>query len=277
MGRAPAPSFCYKHWKQGPNVLMHHKGKRSDRKKSFRTSSQNLSKSLKLCYDFWPKLFKTFPKEAGGSHVVITRWCHRPNLRGLRRWWERWTVCYTQRKKWIPLTNYGKDDDEFGFALLSSFLRRRFGSPPNCFIVNAQPCGCVSCNKSKFLLEAAGNKQNERVWDNRRGCMQNAILCQSNQFKALHFLCSISHCAWMGITIEVEERSSLIMLRFHFHYISASINKKLKGTKHPPRTKVQRMSKSVIRYGISLWQIQLESNIPDVISVHCDHHKIVVK
>lgn len=28
---------------------------------------------------------------------------------------------------------------------------------------------------------------------------------------ALCFLCSISHCPWMGITIEVEERSSFII------------------------------------------------------------------
>lgn len=90
------------------------------------------------------------------------------------------------------------------------FYERRFGLTPNCFIVNAQPCGCISSNKSKFLQKAAGNKHNEWVWDNGSGCIQNAILCH-NQFMVLPFMCSISHCSWMGITIEVEKRSSLII------------------------------------------------------------------
>lgn len=34
--------------------------------------------------------------------------------------------------------------------------------------------------------------------------------CQNNQIKAL--LCSISHCPWMGITIEVEESRSIIIV-----------------------------------------------------------------
>lgn len=60
--------------------------------------------------------------------------------------------------------------------------------------------------------------------------MQNAALSQKNQFKALSFWCSISHCPWMRITIEVEERTVSI-LWFHFHYISTSINNKVKGQK----------------------------------------------
>ncbi len=68
---------------------------------------------------------------------------------------------FCRRKMWIPLTKYGKNDEEFGFTLISSFLWRRFGSTPNSSIVNTQLCGCISFNKSKFLLEAAGNKKNE--------------------------------------------------------------------------------------------------------------------
>ncbi len=36
-----------------------------------------------------------------------------------------------ERKKWIPLTNYGKNDEELGFMKISSLLRS-FGRTPNC-------------------------------------------------------------------------------------------------------------------------------------------------
>lgn len=66
-----------------------------------------------------------------------------------------------RRKLWIPLTNHGKNDGDTGFPLIPFFLQRGFGSLPNCSVVNAQRCGCARSNKSKFLLKAAGNKQNK--------------------------------------------------------------------------------------------------------------------
>lgn len=65
------------------------------------------------------------------------------------------------RKMWIPLTNYRKNDEKFGFTWISSFLQKRFGSAPIRSIVNALACGRSSFDKSKFLLKAAGNKQKE--------------------------------------------------------------------------------------------------------------------
>lgn len=145
--------------------------------------------------------------------------------------------CVSWRKIWIPLTNYGKNDEESGSTLISFFLQRRFGLTPNCSIVNVQCCAGISSNESKFLLKASGNKQN-RVWHNGRGYTQNVILCQNNQLKALALSCSISHCPWMGISIKVEAHCGImttITVPFHF-------NKQTKVTTDFPKDKRQWIS-----------------------------------
>lgn len=91
-------------------------------------------------------------------------------------------LCVNPGKMWIPLTNYGKNYEEFGFTLISSFLRGRFGLTPNCSIVNAQPLRLYFLyNKIKFLLKAAGNKQKELVKDNGRGRMHTKCHSVSRQ------------------------------------------------------------------------------------------------
>lgn len=75
--------------------------------------------------------------------------------------------CVSRGKMWILLTNYGKNDEELGFTIISSLLQRRFGQTPNCSMVNAQPCACISSSDSKFLLKAAWNKRKKKwVWNN---------------------------------------------------------------------------------------------------------------
>lgn len=241
MGRAwPALSFSYKHWKLGPNVLMHHKGKRSDRNNLFVHHCKTFPNPLNFVMISGPIYLRVFPKKPAALMLLSPGDVMDP-IWGDYADGGRDEQCFSRRKMWIPLTNYGKNDEEFGFTLISSFLWRRLGSTPNSSIVNAQLCGCVSSNKSKFLLEASGNKQKERVWDNGRGCMQNAILCQNNQSKALAFLRSIRHCPWMGITTEVEELSYIIANPLP---LLININKQqAKNTKDIPRTKVQRMRK----------------------------------
>ena len=115
------------------------KGKRSDGKNRFVHHCETFPNPLKLCYDFQLHLFKSFPAKKLMALVLLSPgWCHGPNLRGLRRWWESWTGSLAKGKCGFFWQTMGRMTREFGSTWISSFLRRRFGSTPNCSIVNAQ-------------------------------------------------------------------------------------------------------------------------------------------
>lgn len=70
------------------------------------------------------------------------------------------------RKQWISLKKYGKNNEEFGFTIISSFLRRRFGFAPNQSIVVVFPL-----TKVNSLTSRQEAKKNKHIWDNGKGCM----------------------------------------------------------------------------------------------------------
>lgn len=278
MGRVwSALSFCYEHWKPGTNFLIHHKGKQSDGDNLFVHHCKTFPNPFNFVMISGPIHLRVSPKKPAAPMSLSPGDVMDPI-------WEDYTdggrndQCISRRKMWIPPTNYGKNDEEFGFTLISFFLQRRFGSAPNCSTINSQ---CFLQQKS--IPPRGGRKQTKEVWDNGRGYMRNVILCHNNQFKALTFLHSISHCPWMGISIKVEAHSSImtgIPLPLH-----RSFNKQTKKTKDFPRTKVQRM-RQVVKYG-TVWQTskilffaRLESthslHSRCFISVHWRHDRIVV-
>lgn len=131
----------------------------------------------------------------------------------------------SRRKMRIPLTNYGKNDKKFGFTWISSFLQRCFGSTPNCSIVNAQPCGCISSDKSKFLLKTAGNKQIMPETMEGGACKMSLCVRTINSRHSLT-------CVPLVIVLEWElplrwKNVAVSLLWFHFHLHWLSINNKL--------------------------------------------------
>lgn len=163
---------------------LYHKGKRSDRNHLFVHHCKTFPNPFKRCYDFWPNLFRSFPQEAVASHVVITRMMSWTQSERITQMSGEMNCVLAQGKCGFHW-NYGKNDEESGFTLISRFLT--IGRRPKRSVVNARPCGCVSYDKSTFLL-ASDKKQTERVWDNGRGRMQSAVACQNNQRGALAFL-----------------------------------------------------------------------------------------
>lgn len=189
-------SSVLEQWKPGPNVVTHHKGKMSDRHNLFVHHCTTFPNPLQFVMISGLNGF-SFPQETSGSYVVITQWCQGPNPWGL---WEglRDDQRARRRKLWIPLTNHGRNDGDSGFPLIPFFLQRGFGSLPNCSVVNARR-GCARFNKSKFLLKAAGNKQNKNE------TMEGDPCKMSFRFKTIssrHSLSCVpfSHCPWMGIS-----------------------------------------------------------------------------
>lgn len=161
MGRAwPVLSFCYKHWKPEPNVLMHHKGKRSDRDDLFVHHCKTFPNPLNFVMIPGTNHSRVFPKKPAALMLLSPGDVMDPI-------WEDYADggrderCVRQRKMRIPPTNYGNNDEEFGFAFISSFLRMRFGLEPNCSTVNAQGCVCVSSDQSRL----AGNKQTSETME----------------------------------------------------------------------------------------------------------------
>lgn len=146
-----------------------------------------------------------------------------------------------QRKMWIPLTNYGKNDKEFGFILISPFLRRRFGSTPNCSIVNAQPCGCISSNKSKFFLKTAGNKQKMSETMEGSACKMSLCVRTINSRRSLS-------CVPLVIVLEGElqlrwKNGAISLLWFCFHLHIDFNKQKYERTNHFPTRKIPQMTK----------------------------------
>lgn len=109
---------------------MHHKGKRSERKKLFEHHWETISNPLNFVMISSPIYLKvpvppSPPKKKPMALALLSPHdVMDPILRGLRRWWEGLNCEFAEGKMWILLTNYGRSDEESGSALISPFLRR---------------------------------------------------------------------------------------------------------------------------------------------------------
>lgn len=206
----------------GTNFLIHHKGKQSDRDNLFVHHCETFPNPFNFVMIFGPIHLRVSPKKPAAPMSlspgdVMDPICEDYADGG------RDDQSVSQRKMWIPPTNYGKNDEEFGFTLISFFLQRRFGSAPNCSIVNSQSCGCVSSNKSQFLLEAAENKQKKSETMEGGTCKMSFHVITINSRPSLS-------CVPLVIVLEWESQLkwkhiAVSWLGFHFHYIEASVNK----------------------------------------------------
>lgn len=166
---------------------------------------------------------------------------------------------------------------ESGFTVISSFLKRRFGFTPTESIVVVFPLTKVN---SPTRGGRKHRKQTRlRQWKGER-VKCHSVSGQSIQGARVRFG-PISHCPWMGITNEVEERSNFIIafpLPLHRNFKEPFTRKR----KEFPQTNVNWMSKSLnillfnTNCGISHSVARIEHSWWFIV-VHHARHRIAAK
>lgn len=139
--KVPYMNFCSelqcREWSALFFFCEHHKGKISDRDNLFIHHFKTFPNPFKFVLISGQIYLRDSPKKPAAPMQLSPSDVMEPI-------WEDYAdggrddQCVSWRKMRIPLTNYGKNDEESGSTLISFFLQRRFGSTPNCSIVNVQ-------------------------------------------------------------------------------------------------------------------------------------------